>query len=93
MYTSSFPMDLSKSYLSDKSQCARIGSTMSQAHTLTRGVPQGSILGPLLFNIYLYDLPNVTKESSLESYVDDSKIFLSFPIVDAESAATKLSRM
>ena len=66
-------------------------SMTSRAHTVTRGVPQGSILGPLLFNIYIIDFPNVTKESSLESYVDDSKIFLSFPIVDAESAATKLS--
>ena len=63
----------------------------SQAHTLTRGVLQGSILGPLLFNIYIYDLPNVTKELSLESYVDNSKIFLSFSIVDAESTPTKLS--
>ena len=45
----------------------------------------------LCFLIYINDLPNVIKESSLESYVDDSKIFLSFPIVDAETAATKLS--
>ncbi len=80
-----------KRYLSDRSQYAQFGSTTSQALTITRGVPQGSILGPLLFNIYVNDLPNLPKESSLESYVDDAKIFLSFPIVDAETAATKLS--
>ena len=45
----------------------------------------------MLFNIYINDLPNVTKESPLESYADDSKIILSFPIVDAESAVNKLS--
>ena len=84
-------MDWFKSYLSDRTQCVRIGLTTSQAHTVTRRVSQGSILGSLLFNIYINDLPNVTKEPCLESYVDDSKIFLSFPIVDAESAATKLS--
>ena len=88
---SRFAMDWFKSYLSDRSQCVRIGSMASRARTVSRGVPQGSILGTLLFNIYINDLPNVTKESQLESYVDDSKIFLSFPIVDAESAVTKLS--
>ena len=86
-----FAMDWFKSYLSDRSQYVRIGSTTLQALTITRGVRQGSILGPLLFNIYINDFPNVVKKSSLESYVDDSKIFLSFPIVDAETAATKLS--
>ncbi len=79
----------------DRSQYVRIGSTTSQALTITRGVPQGFILGPcFLIYIYINDLSNVPKESSLESYVDDtydSKIFLSFPIVDVETAATKLS--
>ena len=37
------------------------------------------------------DLPNVRKDSSLESYVDDSKIYLAFPIQDAEIAATQLT--
>ena len=83
---SRFAMDWFKSYLSDRTHCVRIGSTTSQAHTVTRGVSQGSILGSLLLNIYINDLPNVTKEPRLESYVDDSKIFLSFPVVDAESA-------
>ena len=43
------------------------------------GVPQRSILRPALFYIYLNDLPTIPHLSSLESYVDDSKLYLSFP--------------
>ena len=84
-----------KSYLSGRSQIVRIGSTLSETCIITRaGVPQGSILGQALFNIYtcINDLPNVPKESSLESYVDDSKIYLAFPIQDIETAAFKLTQ-
>jgi hypothetical protein len=44
------------------------------------GVPQGAILSPLLFCIYINDLSRVPQASELESFVDDSKIFMSFPI-------------
>ena len=46
----------------------------------------GAILSPLLFCIYLSDLPLAPQVCNLESYIDDSKIFLSFPIKDAKSA-------
>ena len=41
-----------KSYLSDRSQCVKIGSILSHAKKLLFGVPQGSVLGPILFSLY-----------------------------------------
>ena len=54
-------------------------------------VPQGSILGPLMFSLYMNDLPSVVKFSSVESYVDDTKIYLSCSSENIDSCIAKVS--
>ena len=69
-----------KIYLSDRQQYVRIETTASAPATLSYEIPQGSVLSPFLFNIYTDSLPSVPESCNLESYVDDSKTFLSFTL-------------
>ena len=71
-----------KSYLSDLRQFVRLAHQRSESQTITHGVPQGSILGPILFSIYI-------SSGSLESYVDDSKLFLFFVVKEMGDDAVK----
>ena len=64
----------------DRKQYLRVGSEMSGMRKSTEGVLQVSILGPALFNVYINDLPGIPDYCSLKSYVDDSKLHLTFPV-------------
>lgn len=71
--------DLIFSYLTDRSQCVEVGNDKSSYLPLFSGVPQGSILGPLLFSAYINDVTSVLKFCTPHLYADDLQIYLSGP--------------
>ena len=68
-------LDWFSSYLSNRKQFVSVNGATSDHATITCGVPQGSVLGPLLFLLYINDLPNVSKVLSFYLFADDTNIF------------------
>ena len=64
-----------RSYLSGRVQCTIANSTTSDWLPVTHGVPQGSILGPLMFLLYINDLSNTVSTSKSILFADDTVIF------------------
>ena len=68
-------LDWFTSYLSDRKQYLSVKGYTSDYLNIPCGVPQGSVLGPLLFLIYINDLPKVFKLLSFYLFVDDTNIY------------------
>ena len=63
------------SYLSNRRQRVKISGEVSNWSTINRGVPQGSVLGSLLFNLFLNDMFFVKLSGKFASYADDNHLF------------------
>ena len=66
-----------KSYLSERKQIISLGKTTSKQLTVKQGVPQGSILGPVLFLLFVNDMPLHVQKSTMDIYADDATLSLS----------------
>ena len=62
------------SYLDKRTQCCNVNNNISQLNQVTSGVPQGSILGPLLFLLYINALPNCLERTTPGMYADDTQV-------------------
>ena len=63
------------SYLNNRTQYTFCNNYSSDLKVINCGVPQGSVLGPLLFLLYINDLPNISKKLSFYLFADDTNIF------------------
>jgi ribonuclease P/MRP protein subunit RPP40 len=70
-----------KSFLNSRRQCVLYKGMVSEQVDVTSGVPQGSVLGPLLFTLYMLDLPACVT-SPVSQYADDTTIYRSIKDVN-----------
>jgi hypothetical protein len=83
------------SYLSDRKQHVCVNNCISSTRTVLCGVPQGSILGPLLFIIYINDLTNVSSLIEVVMFADDTNLFIKEKSIEklTETANLELSKI
>lgn len=67
-------LDWMSSYLFDRRQCVRFNGQESEFRAITSGVPQGSVLGPLLFLLYINDLSTIDISGKFTMFADDTTI-------------------
>ena len=83
-------LDWFRSYLTDRKQFVFFNGESSEIRSVTCGVPQGSVLGPLLFLVYINDLPNISNKLSFFLFADDTNLYYeSNDLVELEKTMNK----
>ena len=81
-----------RSYLSERRQCVSVGSFMSGLSLLICGVPQGSVLGPILFTLYTSPLEEIIQRHDLNCmfYADDTQLYITCDAGSSVSSSLEL---
>ena len=84
-----------QSYLEERQQRVIINNNRSDSRTLKCGVPQGSVLGPLLFSIYTIPLAAIMRKHGIlyHLYADDTQLYLEFSLSDTTSRDNDIHRL
>lgn len=78
-------------YLTDRSQKVVVGDSESSLKSVTSGVPQGSVLGPLLFSVFINDVFQVCSNCNMHAYADDIQLYISNRIGLVEDMCCRLN--
>nr|CAH7715602.1 unnamed protein product [Callosobruchus chinensis] len=84
-------VQLVRSYLTNRKQFVKINDILSDSKTVTSGVPQGSILGPLLYIVYTSQVHTCLNTCSIHAYADDTQIYLSFKADNINNAINDIN--
>lgn len=71
-----------KSFLSDRTQQVVVDGESSESVPVTSGVPQGTVLGPSLFLVFINDMPEYTTHSTVRLFADDTIVYLTISSID-----------
>ena len=83
---------LLRSFLEERSQCVKIGTEVSEHIFVNHGVPQGTVLGPLIFLLYVNDFSEKIKgDFELVQFADDTSILCRYE--PGETIATKIENI
>ena len=64
-----------ENFLSERKQCVKLENQLSTEISVISGVPQGTVLGPILFTIYINDIVKTLKSTKIKMYADDCKLY------------------